>query len=223
MLIVSDFHDFYDTAATFGVDRTVVYNRKTELVAHKSGCYFPQTESTKGVSQIQKFVIGFCGVLYPIISVYKHKTGEHHCFFSAAECLEWAGDGKKLKRSLISMYWGSFNLDDKRQVEHFFNPQTWNTSLLPLFSEYNTPIFFYGDISEERGKNLMLSPKLSTYKFFQVKSPPTAFQEIYMFISGVLGIAARPMIVVSDECKKVSAGHDGEYSFKRPPGPGRWR
>jgi len=44
-----------------------------------------------------------------------------------------------------------------------------------------------------------------------------------MFISGVLGVQVRPTVEISDKDKQAAKGHDGEYSFKKPPGGGRWR
>ena len=32
MLIISKFHDYYDSAIAYGVDKECVYNRKTEII-----------------------------------------------------------------------------------------------------------------------------------------------------------------------------------------------
>lgn len=222
MLIVSDFHDYYDTCTSYGVDKTVVYNRTTQLLTHKLDLRVPPTETTKGVLEIQKFIIGFCGKLFPIVSIYRWATHTHSCFYTADECLNLAGFRKQYKSKIMRSWYGSFSLSDKAEVGKFFDPHTWH-SLLPIFQLYKVPVFFVGNIFEQHGKNLMLNPKLATFSFAKVKDPQSAFQDIYMYISGVLGVDERPMIVVSDKDKAAAKGHDDFYSFKRPPGGGRWR
>lgn len=222
MLIVSDFHDFYDSISKMGIDKTVVYNRKTELLTHAIEIRLPPTETTKNVLEVQKFIIGFCGKLFPIVSIYRWATHTHSCFYTADECLNLVGFRKQYKSKIMRSWYGSFSLSDKAEVGKFFDPHTWH-SLLPLFQQYKVPVFFVGNIFEEHRKNLMLNPKLETFGFMKVKDPQSAFQDIYMYISGVLGIVTKPMIVVSDKCKQAASGHDGFYSFKRPPGGGKWR
>ena len=69
----------------------------------------------------------------------------------------------------------------------------------------------------KRQSELILNPELRKYDFVTVKDPPAAFQEIYMYISGVLGVPARSMVEISDREKARKHGHDGKYSFKKPP------
>jgi hypothetical protein len=44
-----------------------------------------------------------------------------------------------------------------------------------------------------------------------------AFQEIQMFISGVLGIDENPTVEVSDKDKIISRGFDYKWSFRKEP------
>ena len=44
-----------------------------------------------------------------------------------------------------------------------------------------------------------------------------AFQEIEMYISGVLGINNKPTVEISDKNKIVGRGFDLKYSFRKDP------
>ena len=44
-----------------------------------------------------------------------------------------------------------------------------------------------------------------------------AFQEVSMFVGGVLPRSTKPMIEISDEDKAHKKGHGGKYSFRTPP------
>src|ERR1700690_2919072 len=83
MLIVSKFHDYYDTASVYGVDKTCVYKR-LEKVIDKTPKNWQDTErwpteerfevwkSTRWYTyEISKAIVGFCGEMYPLIFVKK--------------------------------------------------------------------------------------------------------------------------------------------------------
>ena len=65
---------------------------------------------------------------------------------------------------------------------------------------------------------LVTNAQLKDFQFAKMKDPFTAFQDIYMYISGVLGVDAKPMVQISDKDLAHKRGHGGKYSFKKPPG-----
>ncbi|MBI2433967.1 MAG: hypothetical protein HYV26_13955 [Candidatus Hydrogenedentes bacterium] len=59
-----------------------------------------------------------------------------------------------------------------------------------------------------------------------IKDAVTAFQEIHMYISGVLGVSANPTVTLSDTMIQAKHGFDSEFSFRKPAGKRgitRWR
>jgi len=201
MLVTSNFHDFYDSIKTFGIDKTVVYNRKKEEIIYKAG---PRMYSSGFYSQpfIGTRIIGFCGKLYPLLQT-KNKI-----IYDKKVALEILKAGESYYR---------------RDVQANFAEDLKNPALLKIFVEKHTPVFIYGDYLDgkyESGKSkqLIINPKLKDWGFQSIKDPVTAFQDIYMFLSGVLGVSAPEMVKISDKEMAKKKGHDSPYSFRKPPG-----
>lgn len=64
---------------------------------------------------------------------------------------------------------------------------------------------------------LIVNPKLAEIGFQKVVDPYTAFQEISMFIGGVLGENLDPPSPMTDKQKVVSHGFDPKYGFRKLP------
>lgn len=63
-------------------------------------------------------------------------------------------------------------------------------------------------------KKIALLPSLNDLQFYRVMNPQTAFQEIYMYLSGVLGVGDKPMIKIEDKHKISGHGFD-KWSFRK--------
>lgn len=201
MLIVSKFHDFYDSIKAFGIDKTVVYQRKQERFIYKKGPGMWSDWSYDDKHFAGARIIGFCGKLYPVL------VKDNKIIYDKKEAL------KLQKRTYV---WS------KDELGACFSEYLTNPELLKIFRDKNTPIFLYGDYLDNKyipGKSqeLIINPRLKDLGFQSVKDPVTAFQEIYMFLSGVLGVPERPMIKISDKEMAKKKGHDGKYSFKKTP------
>lgn len=200
MLIVSAFRDYYDSIKVYGIDKTVVYNRKIEKMDFKKG---PRMYSI-GFFQKEPFqgtrIIGFCGKLYPLLQ--KNNVIIY--------------DKKHALSSIKENYYS-------REVSECFGEALTNPQLLKIFTQYKVPVFIYGDYLDGKytrgeSKQLILNPKLKDWGFQSVQDPVTAFQNIYMYISGVIGIPESPMVKINDKEMAKKKGHDSPYSFRKPPG-----
>ena len=60
------------------------------------------------------------------------------------------------------------------------------------------------------------NPRLSDYDFYRAIDPVTAYQELDMYISGVLTSAGKPMVVTEDKYRIQAAGFD-KTSFRKSP------
>lgn len=122
------------------------------------------------------------------------------------------------------------SLHPKNPLEKFY-PQRYFSAdysrFKRTFIEHKVPLFLYTSRNEylrELEGDTVLNPSLRELQFQRLKDAPTAFQDIYMFISGVLGVDARPMVQLSNKMIQAKHGLDGEYSFKKPPGKKQqWR
>lgn len=242
MLIVSDFHDYYDHAAAFGVDKTVIYHRKQETFElhhyEKMGDswrrnYFELEVPTRVRYALQEKLVGFCGNIFPLLRVSR---------------VEWRNDRWELVPLFITYSKEEFSswldtlppLNEKSHKYSRFRKKEYRDRFFEgthsiaqsYFVNYKTPLFLYSrqyyswyDFNDdEGGGDVLINPCLRDLDFQKLKDAPTAFQDIFMYISGVLGVAGNPMVEISDAMKQAKHGHDGEYSFRKPPGKkSRWR
>jgi len=232
MLIASDFKDYYDSGAAFGIDKTCVYARRNSVQpyhtvhAKKLGYDESYSENT-----VIKFAVGFCGTIYPAIQIRNDITKINDTFYDPQTCIKFLrkiGFGLKQPEQKYRYYYRDPRYDEdirsedgiKRFFERPDRPHYWK-SYEPLFLEHKTPIFRVGyNIVpgwDRHSQLLEINPNLKKIKFQKIKDPTTAFQDIFMYISGVLGTPERPMVEIEDKYKQQQHGHDDPYSFKRSP------
>lgn len=220
MLIVSKFHDYYDSASSYGIDKTCVYKRKSVTIKIKKYANAPsRCASKKFEYEIIFYVIGFCGRVFPLVETKKYldkSLMESDFIYAADEVIRY------FERENVSdkpRYGGLRYI--KTEIKRHFE-QDWS-SLEGIFVEERTPVFVFAhDFGDHC--NLQLNPELRRFMFFRVKDAHSAFQDIFMYISGVLGAPPKPMVQIADKYKQAAHGHDGEYSFKKPPGKKvKWR
>ena len=230
MKIISKFKDFYDPVAyAMGVDSELMYIRKTggldkdetealgieKHVRIEIGSYgdprpYPG-DKKKLIYEISTFFVGFCGKTYHGIRVdtYTSKLGigrsfDHEYYYGE--------DAKNFLKKFdnTNRYWRHLRA---KAAEDFQFPQE-------LFSEHNVPVFL-GEY--ERGEVhpdfvVYTNPNLSEVKFVKVIDPYTAFQELSMYLGGVLRKQEPDMVEVSEKDKLLQHGFDPKYSFRKEPG-----
>ena len=227
MLINSKFKDYYDNIMSVGIDRDCVYIRKTEKICHDKEIVFHllNSPSNKLAGYIfTPFLIGFCGKIYPVVRVSKieiaPKKPTHVHLYSLEDYAEYLSTNNiKIKVDRRSYGRG---VDTEEGLKHFFNKDYKKLEI--IFMKYKAPVFSIEHDEDVSPNNwgyrpivLILNPKLKDFDFIRVKDPFTAFQEIFMFKAGVLGNPEKEIITISDKDKAKQHGHDGKYSFKKPP------
>lgn len=228
MLIVSKFHDYYDSAATYGIDKTVVYKREmAEKPIERYRRDIPRPEHFDfgdKVVDISFHLIGFCGKVYPAIKFEEsdetsNTVYAYEYFESVAASYSIPIDTKaKLTGWSSFRYWrGGVH---SAFIKQWFN-NDWTKEFGGKFVELHQPVFVIN--SGDQRLVLLNGYRLKDFNFAKVKDPATAFQELYMFIDGVLGQPKDIPSKQTDKEKAASHGHDGPYSFKRPPGGKKWR
>lgn len=231
MKIISKFMDYYDGVQGMGIDQSIVFHRKQYELSTEHKDRVLQTLITKfgkGImrnrvrtdvnwdlvdgddvwdehrrkpvdipwewaSVHNRFII-FCGKVYHWRHLTSYATSYYHRNF------------KLLKRS-----------EDDR--DH----QVWS-----MLGEF--PLDFHHELGEaillidipcvrthRPTVHASVNPSLKDIGFASVVDPYTAFQELSMFIGGVLPGAHPPMIQTSDEDMKVAKGFGHKYAFKTEP------
>lgn len=239
MLIISKRKDFYDgVAGTTGIDKTIVYEREIIEVENDdlpkvfqkyspwknrnpspfiklSGINVKRDLRISGVYEhAAPFIIGFCGKLYVGWKLYT--KGEKKPYGNDELITTITYDNDNIKNIVDQLSWHG-KLDDNLNYILTYDA-------LPLFRELNTPVFVYDSdygrfLVEKNYRNnpkFFINPLLKEYHFFKVFDSFQAFQEIQMFISGVLGNKEKEIVQVEDKYKIAQHGFD-KWSFRKEP------
>jgi len=244
MKIISKFKDYYDSAMGYGVDKTVIYNRYTKEVTlpnHPLSSIFRDFEARLrnsgnglGTLVISPAIVLFCGQAYPLLyqSNYLYSRFDQnksnsspHVFYDFGEYMEFLraqdieryNTNMKAKsgRNQYFCFWMLTEYDVFEGMRKF--AESFNND---LHFDYASPVMVIkGKGGRYRDNKIILeiNPVLKDYAFYKEFPPFQAFQEIDMFISGVLGTGAPETVEISDKEMAIKKGHDGKYSFRKRP------
>ena len=245
MYIISKYKDYYDGAVGMGIDKTIVYERKireedcpkelSETLNRYGGQFsFAKLAFPKNVEYTTKFIhVGFCGKIYVGIQVHK-KIADKYSYDDKTE-IEVLWDHDIIRKKLNSKVDQSkyfWYRNKKSDLENFNNyvAKLEAYDATKWFREFHTPIFAltsppvddtYWWRQEFGFKNddskLYINPRLKDYQFAKVFDPYTAFQEVQMYVSGVLGVNKDGTEIPATEKQKVAQHGMNKWSFRRPP------
>jgi hypothetical protein len=234
MRIISKFVDFYDAVQAMGIDKELIYLREESEIKLQSSkdetknsdliikinkefenifnAVRPlsrynniaslRTNTIGGVDyNLQLIIIVFCGKVYPAVRVDIFSKSQK-VLFNFQEIEEYL-----LKNKLVikeSRRWNSGSTEKILGEIFKFQGKEINYS---WFFNIKAPVFVLD------GQKFIINPNLKKYNFVKVKDPYTAFQEIAMFLGGVLGFKAPATINISDKDMMFKKGFDNT-SFK---------
>lgn len=230
--------DYYDgVVGTMGIDKTIVYDREVQeffkdkipkLFSDKNsfwkdrkkqsftniGYYNIKKEHQKKYDDNAFFIIGFCGKLYIGWKLYKEFKKPNVIGFN--ELTTTITYDFELIKTLLEPHSFHGNLEDSYNYAKTFNA-------LDIFRELKVPIFVYdndfnrGSIGKNYNRTnprFTLNANLAEYEFYKVFDAFQAFQEIQMFMGGVLGSGEKEIIEVADKYKITQHGFD-KWSFRK--------
>lgn len=240
MRIFSKFHDYYDTALGYGIDPKIIYRRIEEQkkIGHLSyrarelyglKSEYPIIEKyydriRYGSDCFKKFEIKgtflllFCGKLYGGLKIsvdhIDHTVEDFIYVYSIKELdqLFKLYASKKEQEDYFKKKRNFFYSHSRIQYENFFE------GILGKNIEELNQIHFDTGIPVIKFERDMITfnPILKDLQFFKVVDPFAAFQELSMFIGGVMGGESPPMIQISDEIRAHKHGFD-KMSFRKGP------
>lgn len=225
MLIVNkEFHDYYDTAMVYGIDKTIVYDRKRKEINFKDKKrWFFSTQCVERGDQayyLYPKLLGFCGEFIPLIRCEKHSDGVQELFFYSIDDFKTflKTDGIEIRKSSVKALASFYkSILEKKHLDEFYNKNTWEWSEL-FFHKYNTPIFLIENVRRYSVEGrLIINPCLKEMGFMKEVSAPEAFQKIEMFISGVLGKTEIDNNIEVDEKTKLGQKGFDKWTFKKLP------
>lgn len=232
MRIISKFKDYYDTVQIYGVDNKTTFIRKTsDPISSKTLDILASDFDWPGKSTFRKIpwnatnvtliphdylLLFFCGAVYPIV-VYQEILNNTnikltYCYdINAIDTLMIKHKVEKYfeKEKYISWF---IDLRRKNKIKELFNIPINKNKVVTLHHKIESPYFIFSLYDS----TIIINPILKNLQFFRIIDAFKAYQEIYMFISGILGGKSPKIIEVSDEIRKYKHGFD-KWSFKTTP------
>jgi len=239
MLIISNKKDYYDgVVSSMGIDKSIVYERKEEKIKQNNIKFPNEFKKSKDWNNpnlltdhiylrfkkkvkydtLGYFIIGFCGKLY---------VGWKFCYRNIEKNYSINNDIIDIfydKNNVLKYVESNTYLTRRNNINDFYN-YVENFDATELFFKLNSPVFIYDSaysldsITAIRNydKVFIINPNLNEYKFYRVFDSFRAFQEIQMFISGVLGTKEKETIEINDKDKIIQHGFDYKWSFRKEP------
>ena len=226
MRIISDFHDYYDCIQGLGQDQTVVYLRKRETIGGWQSTSKANHYSVKWQKSLTNHrIIGFCGKIIPMIELYVTEDAKPCRCWSIEDVDKFMQNSlsKGQLRAYRSTRWTrGFSSDRRRHLfEAFFiNSDRRQNNYECLFRKHHVPIFVVG--GDRQRQRIVLNACLKRVEFYTQFDNFRAFQEISMYMGGVLGThgghktkyKGEPMSSeVSDRDLLIAKGFD-KHSFR---------
>jgi len=243
-IVGKDFCDYYDSCLGYGIDKTIIYQRtikeyeygsklfkETEKLLNVLPTYYSTDyystdyyihkiyKNNKKEYYFESGAIGFCGIIYPFVKVFveiknAYQTKSKVIYFYNQDSLTKFLEKIKFK---IKNKFGK-----QLFSKEFFKKLFKQSNNLDIFFKIGNPTWSIVPI-HDRAKHiqtnykLVINPKLEDYQFYKVFDSFTAFQEISMFIGGVLGQVHPMTSTISDEDMKYKKGFGHKYAFKTEP------
>jgi hypothetical protein len=231
--IISSFHDYYDSLTNFGgIDKSKVFVREERNIPSElhPNLKFDRSSSDKLIkllhsreqdingiptvsidfnrfSKVNSFIVIFAGIIYPGIKVHLEST--------PGICL-WEDSYHYNKDSVLDKLKGLYVCSPYREaeIEKLFK---FTGSILARDWAIENKISIVTDVEscDRRGRTWWTNPMLSRIGFQKALDPYTAFQELELFIGGVL-TENKEIYQVPNDIKIQQAGFDLKTSFRKP-------
>lgn len=244
MRIISPFHDYYDSAMATGTDERSVFLRRPEGNALPTGHAMTiwenplkpwvQRVQAAHVDPFGDMVVGrrqrektadpglvlFAGRAYPFMAVQETARDDEPTFvWSLDELVAWLAErGEKLEERRRP--WGGKKTDKQRMEEWF---ACRGADVTEAMAKAHVAIVLIEDHGfvwgrTQKAGQMIINPRLEPYGFARQLDPWTAYQELSMFVEGVLRHPDPVTEPISDQDRLVQHGFD-HWSFRKLPEP----
>ncbi len=228
MRIKSDFRDYYDSVVMHGADPGVIYQRRTRTIPGASDdvgidlTALPRIEflidaATGRQDHRDSFALHlllFCGEAIPVVE-HRGRTTRHLWSLDALDdAVGQASAGIRYEYAWRGVPMPRFSRSTAQAVfTHRFAP----ARLAEIHHRHASPVILYRNVYRNRTSpnvETEIDPVLKTLGFESVRDPYRAYQEIAMYVGGVLQAPGRETAAVSDADRAAKHGFD-RWSFRR--------
>ena len=245
MRIVSTFNDYYDSVQNLGHDKSLTFVRKLhsykytdkklpQVIAdfytnsytyqkvnkeyYDSWLFYRSFIVKKIVDNrlltitynFHKFIVFFCGKMYPGVKCY-YNNGEYGrpinttCFYNYESLFQFI----QTNEIEINTY-RKYEIEVDKMLKSLFEGYKENTEWL-IANKITIAVI------DNKPEEIIINPSLKFYDFYKVQDAYTAFQNIEMYMGGVLPSPPNFMIEVEDKYKITGHGFDPKYGFRKRP------
>ncbi len=237
MRIISKHHDFYDTAISFGVDRSLVYKRHEETirgVSDEIGLDLNDLPLTSHLGNAKTgrwedcptftlHMLLFCGELIPFV-VERHRqewlgplrTATHWTLDS----VETAIAAHPLTRAAYEERRIESKLFVRKTVRDVFGHRIGSDRLAAIHEAHRSPVVLYRNLEmrcnqfRPIGVETVRNPILRDIGFQSHRDPYATYQAIAMYLGGVMRQAEQDTVTLTDEERRDKHGMD-KWSFRK--------
>ncbi len=217
-------HDYYDCGMALGRDPSVTLVREKSRsipvkvaggsLLKRSLELHPQwTNETNGVG-ISTVAVVFCKKVYRGV-IGLHALDKNEGIWSAARARAFVGQQKK-RTVVVETHWR----DPKMTLEDWFAPFDAPPDLYSYMLMNKVSILLEEDESRVscEDHSFRVNPTgLKQLGFAKAIDPYTAFQELSMWIGGVLGGTSPELVKITDDRTLIEGhGFDNRFSFRGP-------
>jgi hypothetical protein len=242
--IISKFRDYYDGVQRQGFDRDLVYVRKEEdshviVIPNLPYNFWLGEQELRnaegnilGTMEWRFCPVVFCGKFYPRFKAWRNGSVDY--YRGVTPLIERFADTAKEARAMVRDALGAVKpvqkyrrLPDER-VEVLLDAlqrRDWGKdhqqAKAPLLSlrPWNEKDPGYSRFQYDTRLMVTTNPNLEDSGFQAIVDPFTAYQEIAMYMGGVLATSGNPMVTLSDKERIAKQGFD-KWSFRKPPTKG---
>ncbi len=213
-------HDYYDSAARFGIDETVVFvreNLKTDLK------FMPPLMETYKLSETLMFAHVWVAVgqkFFRGLRYWVHPAPAPEFCWSLATFEQALEEHKAGRTRLFSYFLG------KRAIspEEYFQPCDTPAEIFDYMVEHGYAVMTgVRDWTDNLRTKITVTANpddLRSWQFYKVMDAYTIHQEIEMFVSGVLAGQSPAVVEITDNRVKIEKhGFDFRESFRREKHP----
>jgi hypothetical protein len=213
-------HDYYDCGLSLGIDPliTLVRNKNKSVSVRDAGVSILDQELTFRPERwnnytLHSVAVAFCTKVYRgaiITAGYENKF----CFWSAEKIRAWS-QGIKGLSVVVREPW---HVRKRTPLEKYFKPREASAQLREYMIANKYSILVEEDHARGEESYLQINPiGLKQLGFAKALDPYTAFQELSMWIGGVLGGTSPEIVTIKDD-KVLIEGHgfDNRISFRGP-------
>lgn len=216
-------HDYYDCALSLGIDPTIVLLRgksKSIPVKDVGGSLLGGGEMTLLPSQslVERISVVFCNKVYRGARASHARLGEKDQYFwNASKLRAYAAEVKNGKIGIRSS-WYSRRREKTMTLEEYFAPVQVPEVVCRYMIQNKISIMVERERDRYHERYFQLnSTGLKQIGFMKALDPYTAFQELSMWIGGVLGGTSPEIVEIKDDRVLIeNHGFDNRFSFRGP-------